>query len=208
MESDTASITIRRANEASWRELQEIFGVRGPGYRCQCQRYKLQRGETFARQPPEVRSSRLREQTNAGTPDADTSGLVAYAGSTPVGWCAVEPRSEFCGLLRVFTTPWEGRDEDKADETVWAITCLFVRAGHRKRGVSRALATAAVDYARRSGARALEAYPIDPDGTISEELHVGTRHTFAGAGLTIVTQPSKRRLVMRIEFTNTQGEQR
>ena len=31
------------------------------------------------------------------------------------------------------------RDEDKADASVWAVTCLFTRAGFRKRGVSRAL---------------------------------------------------------------------
>jgi hypothetical protein len=30
--------------------------------------------------------------------------------------------------------------------SVWAVTCLFTRAGFRKRGVSRALARAAVDF--------------------------------------------------------------
>ena len=103
-------------------------------------------------------------------------------------------------MLRVFKVPWEGRDEDRDDPTVWAVTCLFTRAGFRKRGVSRALARAAVDFARDRGARALEAYPITTTDVIAEELHVGTVPTFAAAGLTVVSRPTTRRFVMRIDY--------
>jgi GNAT superfamily N-acetyltransferase len=96
--------------------------------------------------------------------------------------------------------PWEGRDEDKTDETVWAVTCLFARAGFRKRGISRALARAAVVFARDSGARALEAYAITTKNVITEELHVGTESVFADAGLAEVSRPTKRRVVMRVDF--------
>jgi GNAT superfamily N-acetyltransferase len=96
--------------------------------------------------------------------------------------------------------PWEGREEDKQDPTVWAVTCLFTRAGYRKRGISHALARAAVDFARSRGARALEAYPIVTKDVITEELHVGTPAAYAGAGLREVGRPSKRRAVMRIDF--------
>lgn len=61
------------------------------------------------------------------------------------------------GLVRVFTVPWKGREEDRTDASVWALTCLFVRAGHRRQGVSGVLARAAVEHARKQGARALEA---------------------------------------------------
>ena len=44
-----------------------------------------------------------------------TSGLVAWRGGEPVGWCAVEPRNAYPGLLRVYRVPWAGRSEDKAD---------------------------------------------------------------------------------------------
>lgn len=86
--------------------------------------------ETFSSQPIEERADRLRRQTNPGTPHAQTSGLVAYTDQTPVGWCAVEPRPNYDGLLRVFKVPWEGRNQDKNDVTVWAVTYLFVRAGY------------------------------------------------------------------------------
>jgi GNAT superfamily N-acetyltransferase len=194
-------LSIVPASEASCEDLQAIFGARGTAARCQCQRYKLQPGESFRSFPVEERAFRLRQQTDCGHPGSEaTSGLVAYADREPVGWCAVEPRTAYAGLLRVFRVPWEGRDEDKADDSVWAVTCLFVRAGFRKRGVSRALARAAVDFARERGARALEGYPILTTDVILEELHVGTRSVFADAGFAEVSRPTLRRVVMRIDF--------
>jgi GNAT superfamily N-acetyltransferase len=195
-------ISIVPANEASCEDLQAILGTRGQGARCQCQRYKLRPRESFGGFPVEERAFRLRQQTDCGNPDSDTtSGLVAYLDGEPVGWCAVEPRTEYEGLVRNNRVPWDGRDEDKDDDSVWAVTCLFTRAGHRKRGVSKALARAAVDFARERGARALECYPITTKDVIAEELHVGTPATFADAGFTEVSRPSKRRAVMRIEFS-------
>ena len=148
-------------NEASWDDLQTVFGTRGPAALCQCQRYKLRRREAFRNFPVEERAARLRVQTDCGHPDSDTtSGLVAYLDGEPVGWCAVEPRCAYEGLVRNNRVPWEGRDEDKADGSVWAVTCVFARAGFRRRGVSYALVRAAVDHARRRGARELEGYPM------------------------------------------------
>jgi len=148
-----------------------------------------------------VRAQRLREQTDCGHPTSTTtSGLVAFLDDQPVGWCAVEPRTAYEGLIRNNRVPWDGRDEDRADDSVWAVTCVFTRAGYRKRGVSRALVAAAVDHARDRGARALEGYPINTTNVIDEELHVGTVSVFADAGFVEITRPSKRRVVMRIDF--------
>jgi GNAT superfamily N-acetyltransferase len=134
--------------------------------------------------PAEERADRLRQQTDSGHPESDTtSGLIAHLGGEPVGWCAVEPRS---GLLRNNRVPWEGRAEDKTDASVWAVACFLTRAGFRKRGVSRALAQPAVDFARERGARAIEGYPDHQERVILEELHVGTEGMFAEAGLTAV----------------------
>jgi GNAT superfamily N-acetyltransferase len=128
---------------------------------------------------------------------------VAYRGDEPAGWCAVEPRTAYEGLLRHYRVPWEGREEDRGDDGVWAVTCVFARAGHRGKGVAYGLAQGAVDFARRRGARALEAYPMitEPGQRISwDEIHVGTRSIFEAAGLAEVHRPTLRRLVMRIDF--------
>lgn len=197
-------ITVVPANEASCEDLQTVFGSRGSAAYCQCQRFKLAPGEAFKTYPAEERALRLRAQTNCGVPRAtSTSGLVAYLEGEPVGWCAVEPRPAYEGLLRVYRVPWDGRAEDKTDESIWAVTCVFARAGFRRRRVSYALARAAVDFARERGARALEAYPMltQPGEEITwGELHMGTPGIFAAAGLAEVNHPTPRRLVMRIDF--------
>jgi GNAT superfamily N-acetyltransferase len=197
-------LRIVPANEASCEDLRAVFGTRGSAARCWCQRYKLAPKEAFKHFPAEERAHRLRTQTECGNPRSKTTtGLVAYLDGEPVGWCAVEPRTHYPGLLRVYRTPWEGRDEDKADASVWAVTCVFARAGFRRRGVSYALARAAVDFARERGARALEAYPMltEPGkDVIWDEIHVGSRSVFDAAGFAEVSRPSKRRVVMRIDF--------
>lgn len=197
----TPGITVVPANQATWDDLQTVFGTRGAASRCQCQRFKLLPKESFGSFPAEERAQRLRQQTDCGYPDAETtSGLVAYLDDEPVGWCAVEPRTNYSGLLRVYRVPWVGREEDKTDDSIWAVTCFFTRAGFRRRGVSRALARAAVDFARHRGARAIEGYPITTTDVILEELLVGTRDIFEAAGFTEISAPSPRRVVMRIDF--------
>ncbi len=154
-----AAITVVPANEASWGDLKAIFGTSGDLYRCQCQRYKI-RDFQWASIPVEERAKRLRAQTSCGHPEARiTSGLVAYLGDKPVGWCAVEPRTAYLRLLYT-RVPWIGRDEDKSDDSVWAVTCLVTRTGSRRRGVTYALARATVGFARKRGARAIEGYPM------------------------------------------------
>jgi len=195
------AVSVVPANEASWDDLQTVFGMRGQAARCQCQRYKLRPRESFASFPVEERADRLRQQTDSGHPESgNTSGLVAFLEGEPVGWCAVEPRTAYSGLLRNYRVPWDGRAEEKTDDSIWAVTCLFARAGFRKRGVSRALVRAAVDFAREHGARAIEGYPMTTTNVILEELHVGTESAFADAGFTEVSRPSLRRVVMRVDF--------
>jgi GNAT superfamily N-acetyltransferase len=195
------AIAIVPANQASWEDLETIFGTRGAAALCRCQRYKLRPREAFRTFPVAERAHRLRTQTACGAPASPTtSGLVAYLDGEPAGWCAVEPRSAYGGLVRNARVPWEGRQEDKADDTVWAVTCLLTRAGYRRRGVSRALARAAVDFARERGARALEGYPMVTKQALAEELHVGTVRTFADAGFAEVSHPTPRRVVMRVDF--------
>jgi GNAT superfamily N-acetyltransferase len=197
-------LRIVPANEARCADLQTVFGTRGAAASCQCQRYKLRPREAFKHFPAAERAARLRAQTRCGQADApSTSGLVAYAAGQPVGWCAIEPRTAYEGLLRNYRVPWEGRDESRDDSTVWAVTCIFARAGFRGRGVARALVASAVEHARHHWARAVEGYPMvtEPGQRIAwDEIHVGTRDLFAAAGFAEVSRPSKRRVVMRVDF--------
>jgi GNAT superfamily N-acetyltransferase len=199
-----AAISIVPANEASWDDLQAVLGARGDPSKCQCQRYKMRPRESWRSVGVAELASRLREQTNCGhAGSGTTSGLVAYLDGEPVGWCAVEPRSAYRRLRCDCRVPWVGRADDKTDDSVWAVTCFVTRAGFRRRGVSRALARAAVDFARERGARAIEGYPMitQPGQEITwGELHVGSQSIFAGAGFAKVSRPTSRRVVMRIDL--------
>jgi GNAT superfamily N-acetyltransferase len=197
-----AAVSIVPANEASCADIDAIFGTRGYPARCRCQRFRTTTQEWWYDPiPEEERVFRLRQQTDCGYPDSNTtSGLVAYLDGEPVGWCAVDRRSEY---LRLGQTPWKGRSEDKEDDGIWAVTCFVIRAGFRGRGITYPLAEATVDFAREHGARALEGYPMDLEaGQVVTwgEMHVGHHNVFAAAGFKEVNRPSKRRVVMRFDF--------
>ena len=196
-------LSIVPANHASAEDLGAVFGERDYSSRCNCQRFKT-RGWFWREATDDQRRAQLRDQANCDNPEAtSTTGLVAYLGATPVGWVAVEPRTEYPRLLGL-PTVWKGRPgEDKEDDSVWSVTCFVVRKGYRRRGITYALAAAAADYARANGARALEAYAMltQPGKEITwGELHVGARQVFAEVGFAEVSRPSVRRAVMRIDF--------
>jgi len=194
-------VVVVPASDAPWEDLQAVFGERGQARDCQCQWFKLSGREWDASTQGE-RAARLRKQANCGTPGAPTSGLLAYLDGEPAGWCAVEPRTAY-PRMKGMRIPWKGRDEDKEDDGVWTVSCFATRAGYRRRGVSRALARAAVGFAREGGARAVEGYALEiapGKEAVWGELYVGGRGVFEAAGMREVGRPSPRRVVMRIDF--------
>jgi len=200
----TVELNIVPANEAGCHDIQSVLGTRGEPSLCQCERFKMWPGESWASVGGAELGRRLREQTHCNEPGSPTTcGLVAYLDGEPVGWCAVEPRWAYRRLLRNNRVPWDDRAEDKNDDSVWAATCFVTRVGFRRRGISYALARATVDFARQRCARALEGYPMltEPGLEITwGELHVGSRSIFAAAGFTEVSRPTVRRVVMRIDL--------
>ena len=191
------------ANECEWADLQLVLADEGNS--CQCQFFKLDAAEWAGAVDTAERRRRLHRQTRCGDYDAGvTSGLIAYDGDEPAGWCAVQPRSQYPRLQRM-RVPWDGRSEDRADDSVWAVTCFVVRRGYRRRGIARALASAAADFASDHGATAIEGYPmvVGADEQIdggAAYLYVGTHQWFAAAGYHEVGRPTARRAVMRIDF--------
>jgi GNAT superfamily N-acetyltransferase len=119
-------------------------------------------------------------------------GLLAYRGTKPVGWVAVEPRAAFPRLTR-------SRLLAPVDETpVWSITCFFVAPEHRGEGITRALIEAAVRHARVRGAPAVEAYPVESRAEVADAvLYHGAASTFGSLGFREVARRSPARPVVR-----------
>jgi GNAT superfamily N-acetyltransferase len=197
------AVRVLPANQVPWADLEQVLGkARCHGGRCYCQRFKI-RASQWSAVTDEERAHRLRDQTDCGHPESGTTtGMLGYLDNEPAGWCALEPRTAY-PALRSVRTVWARRGEDKDDTGVWAVTCFVVRTEYRWQGLTYALAAAAVGFARRHGARAVEGYPMitRPGQEIPwGELHVGSRSAFAAAGFREVSRPSQHRVVMRIDL--------
>jgi GNAT superfamily N-acetyltransferase len=195
-------LRIVPANEASWDEVTAAFSTEAK--RCFCQRFRVP-GHEYFYGPAEAREHLLREQTQCGNPEAQsTVGLVALVDDEPAGWVAVDKRSNLFQVTQ-HTAPWKGRKEDKTDDTIWAISCFSIRSPYRHQGLMHALAAAARDYATEHGARIVEGYPMDPEPGKQitwGEMHVGNVDAFESAGFELVSRPTLRRVVMRFTATS------
>jgi ribosomal protein S18 acetylase RimI-like enzyme len=148
-------IVVRPLTPSRWRDLEAVFTARGCSIPrgCWCMFYResgrpeLPHGMKLA----EARRESMRRLCEAGPPP----GLLAYAGRTPIGWVTLGPRDDFAKLRRSPVM------KPVDDAPVWSIVCFVVPPEYRHRGVATALLRGAVEYARKRGARLVEAYPVD-----------------------------------------------
>ena len=61
----------RPRNEASWEDIQAVFGTRGDPHRCQCQRFKMEPGESWASVGAEELGHRLRAADRVRPPESE-----------------------------------------------------------------------------------------------------------------------------------------
>src|SRR3954452_15028520 len=126
------AISVVPANEASWQDLQTTFGTQGAASWCQCQRYKLRPRAAFAKFPVEERACRLRHETACGHPDRRPHERSRRdLDGQPVGWCGRAP-SRLRRPRPKRPRAVGGREEDKADDGIRAVTCVFTRVGFPK----------------------------------------------------------------------------
>jgi len=194
--TQTGEITVMSVADVPWHDVQLVFGTRGDSSRCWCQYFKPPTpGE---RQGNSAECQALLHQQIVKNDPAP--GLIAYLGEEPVGWCAVEPRRNYPRLLR-HALVTEGSPDPADDASVWSVSCFVVRVGFRRRGVAGALLAAAVEHARRHGARLLEAYPVDVaarPGASAADLYHGTLSQFLAAGFHEVSRPKPDRPVVHL----------
>ncbi|WP_456845454.1 GNAT family N-acetyltransferase [Cellulomonas sp. P5_C6] len=176
--------TVVALTPERWPALEELLDAGGPAARCWCMAYRI--GPSYRRRPAAENRADLREIVVTGPPP----GLLAFRDDVAVGWCQVTPRDDVPALDQ----QWRVRRVDEVP--VWAITCFYVRKGHRRDGVMSALIAGALDLARAAGAPAVEAYPLD--GAVSPSAtSMGYATTFAAAGFAEVARRSPERPIMR-----------
>ena len=148
-------LTILPLTPDLWPALEDLFGKSGACNGCWCMYWRI--GSAYHKRPRERNRADFREVVRGGPPP----GLVAFDGDIAVGWCQLTPRSGLPWLDRT----WRLKRVD--DLPVWSLSCFYVRKGYRRQGVTSQLIAAAVQAARREGAPALEAYPLDAELTPS-----------------------------------------
>lgn len=171
-----------------WADFERLFGPKGACAGCWCTWWRLTQKEFVA-----GKGAKNRAFTKAQVERGEEPGLIAYAGTEPVGWVALAPREQYPRLARSkILAPVDGK-------AVWSVTCFFVVKGWRRKGVTVALLQAAKAYAASRGAMILEGYPVDPGGGKNPDVfaYTGLPGSFEGAGFREVLRRSPTRPVVR-----------
>jgi GNAT superfamily N-acetyltransferase len=180
-------LDVRPLTADLWPALEDLFGKQGACNGCWCMYWRI--GAAYRRRSRSRNKVAFRNVVKSGPPP----GLIAFYGDVPVGWCQLTPRSALPWLNR----QWRLKRVDQVP--VWAISCIYVRIGFRRRGVTAALIAAAVKAAKRAKAPKLEAYPLDAAKTPSAS-GTGYASTFARAGFSTVACHFPPRPIMRHEL--------
>jgi GNAT superfamily N-acetyltransferase len=81
------------------------------------------------------------------------------------------------------------------ESNIWSISCFYIKAAYRRKGVTSALVKAAVDHAKSAGADLLEAYPGK-----SPNSYTGFPTTFVKAGFKIGEEAKYGRKVVTYRY--------
>ena len=176
-----------------WPAFEDLFGKQGACYGCWCTHFRLPPAARRA-SDKERNKDHIRARIEAGPPP----GLLSFDGEVAIGWMQIGPRAD--------VPEWNNKGRgsapvdpaDATDPAAWAISCFFIRSKARGRGLTHQLVGAGIDFARASGARILEACPMDQSkDSRSIGLFVGSTRVFERAGFHMVATRKSGRPLMR-----------
>lgn len=184
--SSELKLSCRPLTNERWKDFEKLFGNNGACGGCWCMWWRLKRS-VYEKQKGDGNKKTIKKIVNSGT----VPGILAYAGSKPIGWCAIEPRESY-PLLE------NSRVLKRIDsEKVWSVVCFFVDKKYRRMGVIEKLLEAALKHAKKNKAKIVEGYPIDSERTPSAFAWTGFVSAFRKAGFKEVHRGSQTRPIMR-----------
>ncbi|TCL70439.1 GNAT family N-acetyltransferase [Rhizobium sp. BK251] len=178
-----------------WSDFETLFGPQGGCEYCWCTYFRMSAPERRALDR-EARKGAMRARVARGTVPP---GLLGYMGEEPFAWVQVGPRGELprWNSPRTASRPLEAGDAE--DPGIWAVSCFFMASRFRGKGHSHGMLSAAIDFARRNGARLLEGCPIErTKQSKSVGLYVGPLRIFKAAGFAEVARRRDGRPLMRM----------
>ncbi len=177
-----------------WRDFELLFGEHGACGGCWCMFWKL-RGKSYSENKGDVARQMQKSIVDAKV----IPGLIAYSEGYPIGWIAIEPRSQYPKLA--YSRILKPVDEQE----VWSITCFFVEKKHRRKGVTVELLKASVAHAKKHGAKIVEGYPTDvKQNEAPPFIFTGVASAFKRAGFTEVARTAPTRPIFRFFIGDSQ----
>lgn len=187
-----STFTFKEVTSSLWPDFERLFGQNGACGGCWCQWWRLPKG---GRLWEETRGAKARKMMRALFKNGDITGLLAYDGATPVGWCSYGPRSVFPRLDR--TRAYRRDDSDE----VWSINCFFIDRHYRRQGLARSMLKAALAFMKKRKVQRVEGYPVTltKDGRQLPPAfsYQGPLKIFQEAGFEIIQQLSPSRPLVR-----------
>lgn len=182
------SLEVKPLSPQTWPQFEELFGRHQGGRSgCWCMWWRLSR-RGWERLTREERRLAFKSLVDDGSP----TGIILFDDGEAVGWCAVSPRGDLPSFARsLVAKPIDARP-------AWCISCFFIKAGHRRRGLMQPLILGAVDLAKQNGAEIVEAFPQETAGrTGYVDAFVGIASCFRRCGFQDIARRSEWRRAMR-----------
>ena len=182
------SFSFQPLNSANWNDFVELFGDKGACEGCWCMTWRLT-AAVYQQQRGEENKKAIHQLVKKKKP----LGILAYEKKKAVGWCAVAPRIEYKRLENSkILKPID-------DLPVWSVSCFFIDKEYRNKGLSTQLLKAAIDFAKKHGAKVIEGYPVDPKKGKMPAVFVwtGLASAFIKNGFKEVERRSETRPIMR-----------
>ncbi len=158
-------VHIQLATPERWADLVDLFGPeRGASGGCWCM-WPFLRGrdwKAMTRDERAMHSSRKWTRVRC-------QGFWAYRGDLAVGWIALGPRVQYLRFQLGKTTQPLPDDSEQALAATYAVTCFFIRNGHRKTGLMSVLLDAGIGHAKAQGAHQLDACPMESESPFNGE---------------------------------------
>ena len=180
MAGSASRLTFHEVTADRWADFERLFEAKGSPKYCWCMAWRATPQEakhTDSQHRKAAMAARVRQNTPVG--------ILGYLAGEAVAWCSIAPRATYRRLV----------SNDSPDEGVWSIVCFFVLKQHRGAGLTRRMLAAAIQHARKHGARMLEAYPVDQDSP--SYRFMGFVPMFQAAGFQVIGREGSRRHVMQ-----------
>lgn len=144
---------IEKLETFNWNDFVSLMQTDSQCAECYCLNHRMAPGCPTG-------EGAKREMANLVEKD-EVGGLLAYLDGECIGWISVDPMTKMIGH--------DCQKSGKANE--WAIHCIYVRGGHRGKGLSVELIRAAIAFAKENGAQLVSAFPIPTENR--EKFPVG-----------------------------------